>query len=120
MNIATRTPEGNPNHCPVCGAFVIIEPSRPPGDAPCPACGVLLWFAPNTTILVADGDWAKKLDKLDEPVEICTPDGKRLGFFTPAKPRVDQDELDQREIDPNTKWYTAEQVMAKLKELRNT
>ena len=21
-----------------------IEPSRPPGDAPCPACGSLLWF----------------------------------------------------------------------------
>ena len=24
---------------------VRIEPSRPPGDAPCPACGHLLWFA---------------------------------------------------------------------------
>jgi hypothetical protein len=42
--IASRTPEGEPNTCPVCGAAVAIEPSNPPGDAPCPCCGVLLWF----------------------------------------------------------------------------
>jgi hypothetical protein len=46
MPIASRTPEGSPNHCPVCGAHVVIDPSRPPGDAPCPACGHLLWFPP--------------------------------------------------------------------------
>jgi hypothetical protein len=28
----------------VCGKAVIIEPSTPPGDAPCPHCGHLLWF----------------------------------------------------------------------------
>jgi hypothetical protein len=28
----------------VCGKAVIIEPSIPPGDAPCPHCGHLLWF----------------------------------------------------------------------------
>jgi hypothetical protein len=28
----------------VCGAAVRIEPSQPFGDAPCPACGALLWF----------------------------------------------------------------------------
>jgi hypothetical protein len=44
MPIASRTPEGSPNRCTVCGAIVVIEPSRPPGDAPCPACGHLLWF----------------------------------------------------------------------------
>src|SRR5262249_44798084 len=39
-----RTPEGEPNHCPVCGAEVRLEPSGTAGDAPCPNCGTLLWF----------------------------------------------------------------------------
>jgi acyl carrier protein len=42
--ISTRTPEGLPNRCPLCQADVTPDPSRPPGDAPCPACGKLLWF----------------------------------------------------------------------------
>lgn len=42
--ISSRTPEGIPNHCPICGTFICIEPSHPPGDAPCPNCGTLLWF----------------------------------------------------------------------------
>jgi hypothetical protein len=45
MNISSRTPEGDPNRCPVCGNDLRVEPSRPPGDAPCPSCGTLLWFA---------------------------------------------------------------------------
>jgi len=44
MNISSRTPEGRPNYCPVCGSDVQIEPSDPAGDAPCPRCGHLLWF----------------------------------------------------------------------------
>ena len=44
MSIPTRTPEGERNSCPVCGHTVVLEPSRPPGDAPCPYCGTLLWF----------------------------------------------------------------------------
>ncbi len=44
MPISSRTPEGEPNRCPVCGSEVCIEPSKPTGEAPCPRCGVLLWF----------------------------------------------------------------------------
>jgi anti-anti-sigma regulatory factor len=44
VNISSRTPEGRPNHCPVCGFDLQIEPSDPAGDAPCPQCGHLLWF----------------------------------------------------------------------------
>jgi hypothetical protein len=44
VNISSRTPEGEPNRCPVCGNVLAIEPSRPPGDAPCPYCGTFLWF----------------------------------------------------------------------------
>jgi hypothetical protein len=41
---STRTPEGDDNTCRVCGHAVRIESSMPPGDAPCPHCGALLWF----------------------------------------------------------------------------
>ncbi|MCU0872922.1 MAG: zinc-ribbon domain-containing protein [Pirellulaceae bacterium] len=44
MQPSTRTPEGEDNTCHVCGHAVRIEPSIPPGDAPCPYCGALLWF----------------------------------------------------------------------------
>ena len=30
--------------CPICGAEIRLDPSRPPADAPCPQCGTLLWF----------------------------------------------------------------------------
>ena len=57
MTPASRTPEGESNQCPVCGNEVRLEPSRPPGDAPCPCCGHLLWFAspsPSVKVLSAE------------------------------------------------------------------
>jgi hypothetical protein len=44
MDPSSRTPEGAPNRCPVCGHHVAMTPSEPTGDAPCPYCGSLLWF----------------------------------------------------------------------------
>ena len=44
MNISSRTPEGEPAHCPLCRSEVHIEPSVLFGDATCPNCGQLLWF----------------------------------------------------------------------------
>jgi PTS system fructose-specific IIA component/PTS system nitrogen regulatory IIA component len=44
MTLATRTPEGEPNRCPVCGKVLKLEPSEPARDAPCPHCGSLVWF----------------------------------------------------------------------------
>ena len=44
MTISSRTPEGQPGICPLCSAFVVIEPSIFVGDATCPNCGQLLWF----------------------------------------------------------------------------
>jgi anti-sigma B factor antagonist len=44
MVISSRTPEGRPNHCPLCGSDLESEPSDPAGDAPCPRCGHLVWF----------------------------------------------------------------------------
>lgn len=51
MNPASRTPEGDHRRCSVCGNDVVIEPSRPANDAPCPHCGELLWFDPVDEIL---------------------------------------------------------------------
>jgi acyl carrier protein len=44
MTISSRTPEGFPCRCPVCGKTAALEPCYPAGDAICPNCGVLLWW----------------------------------------------------------------------------
>lgn len=44
MPPATRTPEGEPNQCPVCGKAFVLERSDPHRDATCPHCGSLVWF----------------------------------------------------------------------------
>ena len=45
MTISSRTPEGFPHRCPVCGKACVVEPSSPGGDSCCPSCGHLLsWF----------------------------------------------------------------------------
>jgi acyl carrier protein len=43
MIISSRTPEGLPSRCTLCGAENNIEFSDPGDDAPCPNCGQLLW-----------------------------------------------------------------------------
>ncbi|WP_147274415.1 phosphopantetheine-binding protein [Bremerella cremea] len=63
MTISSRTPEGQPGCCPVCQARVVIEPSVLTGDAPCPACGHLLWFvqtAEQTHCFEAESSTAKR------------------------------------------------------------
>jgi acyl carrier protein len=45
MPIASRTPEGFPSNCPVCGAETNRDFSEFGGDAPCPRCGCLIWQA---------------------------------------------------------------------------
>lgn len=49
MQISSRTPEGQPASCPVCGSEVCVEPSIFFGDATCPKCGTLIWFLHSTT-----------------------------------------------------------------------
>src|SRR6266851_6213357 len=41
MTISTRTPEGWPAKCPICGHVVRVDPSQPAGDAACPRWGSL-------------------------------------------------------------------------------
>lgn len=53
MTISTRTPEGDPNRCPICGHDVKLEPSLDFRDAPCPYCGYLLSFECSSPLLDA-------------------------------------------------------------------
>jgi hypothetical protein len=39
---------GEERCCPICAALSWVEPSVTVGDAPCPACGHLLWPAHQT------------------------------------------------------------------------
>lgn len=61
MRIATRTPEGQPLECRVCGKTTLVLVSDPPGDAVCPNCGCHAWLIPWNdeqvlAIVVAAGD----------------------------------------------------------------
>ena len=52
MIISSRTPEGEPNTCPVCLKELRIDPSTMPiRDAPCPHCGHLLRFDGQTRLV---------------------------------------------------------------------
>lgn len=42
MTISTRTPEGDPHRCAICGGRVFTAASEPLGDSVCPRCGALL------------------------------------------------------------------------------
>jgi hypothetical protein len=48
--ISSRTPEGDPNRCPLCGHDCRLEPSLGTRDGPCPQCGHLLWFGERTAL----------------------------------------------------------------------
>lgn len=78
---SSRTPEGERNWCPVCRKKVKVTPSTPPGDAPCPYCGHLLWFLsgePASFTLPADpprlvwpkpAEWPRSKRKLSKEEE---------------------------------------------------
>jgi acyl carrier protein len=44
MSTSSRTPEGSPHQCPVCGKIAALEPCYSGGDSVCPSCGHLLWL----------------------------------------------------------------------------
>lgn len=43
MTVSSRTHEGHPSECPLCGTNTNLEFSNPADDAPCPVCGCLIW-----------------------------------------------------------------------------
>jgi hypothetical protein len=77
------------------------------------------------SIQIHDEPTATNLARASSPQEIRGPDGQLLGQFIPA-PRpglsypeigLTDEELMRRLNDPNAKWYTPEEVMARLREI---
>jgi hypothetical protein len=42
---SSRTPEGEPLQCQICGAASKVDVSKPPSDTVCPSCGAHAWWA---------------------------------------------------------------------------
>jgi hypothetical protein len=64
-----------------------------------------------------------------QPIELTAPDGRVLGQFVPVEPSkkmsfpefgMTDEEIFRIDNDPNMKWYTAEEVMERLRQLRKT
>jgi hypothetical protein len=77
-----------------------------------------------TQVIIADEQMKAKLTRSDEPVMICTADGRVLGYFTPTppqtlnlQPQISEEELLRREQDTTSPRYTTEQVIARLRAL---
>ena len=77
------------------------------------------------SITITDEAAAAALVTAKGPQELHGPDGRLLGQFMPA-PRpgmmfpefgLTDEEMDQLVNDPNTKWYTPDEVMARLREI---
>jgi acyl carrier protein len=101
QTISSSTPEGRPNHCPVCGAEVHVEPSLESRDAPCPNCGTLLWFFPTSVGLRFHE--SKRIAPIREKVLqiICDNLGVNRAAITPASSFFDDigaDSLDTVEF----------------------
>lgn len=54
MHVASRTTEGWPCTCPVCGKRMSVAPGTPLGDIICPHCGVLFFPEVFTGFLIPD------------------------------------------------------------------
>jgi hypothetical protein len=67
MDKSTRTSEGLPFDCRVCGKQMIVTLCTPLGDAVCPHCGTILY--PHLLQAPVDGDDEKRLSDLGILVE---------------------------------------------------
>jgi hypothetical protein len=78
------------------------------------------------SVLVKDESLIASLSAMSSPSELHTPDGKVLGRFIPSPGKgkmsypefgMTDEELDARASRPDAKWYSADEVMARLREL---
>lgn len=70
MSISSRTPEGAPGRCPLCGAELAVEYTAPTGDAVCPQCGCLVWEAEQRWLALRN----RISELLGVSPELVTPD----------------------------------------------
>jgi len=75
------------------------------------------------SIQIHDEATLAALTAATDPQDVCAPDGRLLGQFVPAPKLTFEDfgvtveELERVRTDPNTKWYTPDEVMARLREI---
>lgn len=102
MVVSSRTPEGSPIRCPLCGNALRIEPSVPFLDASCPACGQLLWFAnlPTESRVFDQPGKARILRALAE--QLGVPEDEVLEGFALGTDSLDlaELELELSDLDP--------------------
>lgn len=79
VTISSRTPEGLPHRCPVCGQAARLDPSYPVDDSCCPHCGHLLF-------------WLR--DQISEQFDV---DPSTINFSTSLQ-NLDMDSLDLVEL----------------------
>lgn len=96
MIISSRTPEGDPNRCVVCGTRIRIEPSEPTRDAPCPACGHLLWWEVPVPRIPSDSQMHEHMRKVKRMVDVV--ESKLQTTLNPAE--VLQTKMDMAELAP--------------------
>lgn len=54
MRVSSRTPEGEPLECRICGQRSFVLLSDPPRDSICPNCGCFAWIAPSLDKPISD------------------------------------------------------------------
>ena len=54
MDVSTRTTEGLPNECPLCGKLMSAAPGEPLSDFVCPHCGSLFFGQISNPVPVPD------------------------------------------------------------------
>jgi hypothetical protein len=77
-------------------------------------------------IVINDESVVATLSATSSPEEVRAPDGRVLGQFIPARTTkmtfpelgMTDEELDRRVNRPDARWYTAEEVMERLRQLR--
>ena len=40
------------------------------------------------SIMIVEGGLATRFSAADDPLQVCTPDGRLLGYFSPVRPRT--------------------------------
>lgn len=101
MVISSRTPEGQPNWCPICRKAVVMEPSQPFGDVPCPHCGCLLLFEPlddGYRVSVAAAKSEGAIQVVARSMYACPQCKTRIPYGTETQPAPDRCPTCQRRL----------------------
>jgi hypothetical protein len=80
-------------------------------------------------VRIQDDKTVAALESAKAPVDVQTADGRYLGRFIPGNESnrmsypefgFTDAELERRANDPDVRWYTADEVMARLRQLRKS